>query len=45
MKRGITFALGAKLAIRATTALPSLFSFMKLMVEFISSKRTMPAKS
>ena len=45
VKRGITFALGANLAIRAAAALPALFSSMKLMVEFISSKRTMPAKS
>jgi len=45
LKREITFAFGANLAIRAAAALPALFSSMKLMVEFISSNRTMPIKS
>jgi len=45
LKRERTFALGANLAISAAAALPALFSSMKLMVEFITSKRTMPIKS
>lgn len=40
-----TLALGAKRAISAAAALPALFSSMKLMVELIISRITIPTKS
>jgi hypothetical protein len=40
-----TFVLSAKHAIRAAAALPALFSSMKLIVELIISRQTIPRKS
>lgn len=40
-----TFVLGAKWAISAAAALPALFSSIKLIVEFITSKHIIPTKS
>lgn len=41
----ITFALGARRAMRAAAALPALFSSTKLIVELMRSKTTIPTKS
>lgn len=41
----VTFVLGARPAMRAAAALPALFSSIKLMVELMSSKHTIPTKS
>ena len=40
-----TFVLGAKRAISAAAALPALFSSIKLIVELIISRQTIPTKS
>lgn len=45
VRERVTLALGAKLAIRAAAALPALFSSIKLILELIISKTTMPTKS
>jgi len=40
-----TFVLGAKPAIRAAAAFPALFSSIKLIVEFMTSRAMIPTKS
>ncbi len=44
-KEGQTLVFGARWAMRAAAAFPALFSSMKLMVEFTSSKTRIPRKS
>lgn len=44
-RKEITLVLGARPAMRAAAALPALFSSMKLMVELMINKASMPTKS
>ncbi|KVH72628.1 hypothetical protein Ccrd_025584 [Cynara cardunculus var. scolymus] len=44
-KKGNTLVLGARPAISAAAAFPALFSSMKLIVELITSRQTIPTKS